>query len=73
MLGIALDDDGIDEHEGRRIFPDVDDRDAARDPDLIGREAHAFGGTHRFQEIVDELAHGIVDGRDGRRLLPQDR
>src|SRR6266571_1209853 len=74
VLFPPLDDDRIDEHEGRRIlFADVDDGYAAGDADLIGGEPDALRGAHRFEQIVDKLAHRVIHLRDRRGLLPQDR
>src|SRR5213594_1866052 len=55
-----LDDDGIDEHQGRRVLlADVHDGDTPRDADLVGGEADAFRGAHRFEQVVHELAHRV--------------
>src|SRR4029077_5767549 len=64
----------IDEHQGWGVVvADIDHGHALRDPDLIGGEAHAFGRPHGVEQVVHQLAHGGVDGGDGRRALPQHR
>src|SRR4029077_9896625 len=64
----------IDEYAGGgAVVADIDHGHALRDPDLIGGEAHAFGRPHGVEQVVHQLAHGGVDGGDGRRALPQHR
>src|SRR5712691_10299008 len=73
LLG-ALHDHRVDEDERRRgVRPDVDHGDTARYADLIRRQADAFGGAHRLEQVVDQPADLLVHGRDRNRPLTQHR
>src|SRR5712691_4964897 len=73
-FGAALDDHGVDEHQRRRVLlAHVHDGDALRDADLVGGEPHAFGGAHRFEQVVHQPPHRVVHAGDRRRTLAQHR
>ena len=74
MVRTPLDDERIDEHEGRRIFlAHVHHGHALRDADLVRGEADALGGAHRLEQIVHEPADVVIHRANRGRLLSQQR
>src|SRR5690606_30565694 len=73
-LVARLEDDRI--HEAERLdprLPDIDDDDAAADPDLRRGEADAVRVVHRREHLVHQAPDLVVDLLDRLGLLPQDR
>src|SRR5690606_23717153 len=74
VLVARLEDDRI--HEAERLdprLPDIDDDDAAADPDLRRGEADAVRVVHRREHLVHQAPDLVVDLLDRLGLLPQDR
>ena len=77
LLAFDANDFRIDENDLRgRVFGDgdIDDSDAAGDPDLGGGETDTFGGVHRLEHVVEKRVKlGGIEFGDGRGGSFKDR
>jgi hypothetical protein len=71
LLLRVLEDFGV--HECIELFFHFNDGDSERDADLWSREADTRCGTHRLDEVVDQLLDRAIDLSDLLRLPAQHR